>query len=352
VCFLPSVRRRITLSIVVTVVAIGTVARADEEPVSLDYAAGAGCPSKDDFVARVLARTARPQFVPGRPGVRGFVVRARAEDGGATGSVAAGFGDQIGNARELRSDDCDEIVSGLALIVALAVDPRASTAPAPQRPPPAAPTLPAPPPPDPPAPVARPVEPVSAARIEPRSTEDAWLTQARVQGIALFGATTVPIGGAGLSLEWQAHRARAIAPAVRLSIGAGASATAHPAGGGAARFSLLSARVDLSPIVFALSKSIALRPSVGLEAGQFAASGAPDGAIVYARPSVNRPWLAIHETLRFQIDIGRGWLFDLEAGAAEPLQNDTFEFHTPEITVLQVPRLAPTLALGVSVRIL
>jgi hypothetical protein len=176
--------------------------------------------------------------------------------------------------------------------------------------------------------------------------------QVRAQGIALFGATTVPIVGAAPSLEWQAEPVGAFAPAVRLSMQAGASPTVHPDAGGAARFSLLSGTVELSPVVVALSKTIALRPWAGLEAGQFTATGETDGPIAYVRQPAHRPWLAIRETLRLRIGLGRGWNFDGEAGAAQPLQNDTFEFHAPEVTVLRVPRVAPTLALGVSLRFL
>ena len=350
-CFPTSVRGTPALSIAVAVVPLAAAARGDEEPISIDYAAGPGCPGKDEFVARVLARTSRPRFVPSGPGVRGFVVRARAENGSATGNVAA-LGDRAGNARELRSDDCDEIVSALALIVALAVDPGASTAAPPRHAPPQPAPSPAPTEPPPQLPASQSLEPVHEARTERPSPRSVWFGQVRAGTMVLIAESTVPFFGASVAVEWQGERFGAFAPAARLSIGAGESLTVHPAGGGGARFSLLSAAIGLSPVVFNVTRSITLRPVLGFEVGRLAASGEPAGAIVYVRPTAKRPWLAIHEVLRLQIDCGRGWLFDVEAGAAQPLQNDTFEFHNPEITVLSVPRLAPTVAVGVSGRIL
>jgi hypothetical protein len=337
----------LALSIAAAVVVLAGAARGDSEPISIDYDAGPGCPGRDEFVARVLARTSRPQIVPsGEGAARGFVVRARAEDDGATGSVAA-LGDSAGNARELRSDDCDEIVSALALIVALAVDPSASTAATPRQPPPApAPEpLPSAQPPEPPAP------PPPQPRAERAPRRSGWFAQLYANTTVLIAESTVPILGAKAGVAWQGERFGAFAPAAALCVGAGESPTVHPAGGGAARFSLLSAAIDLSPVAFDLTRSVTLRPALGLEAGRLAASPEPEGAIAQVRPTAKRPWLALYEALRLQIDCGRGWLADVEAGAAQPLQSDTFEFHDPEITVLSVPRLAPAFAVGVSGRI-
>ena len=100
---------------------------ARSEDIFLIYSASEGCPSRAQFENQVRARTARVRFIdePG-PG-RFFRVYASVIDGHAAGGIISGASNSVSNMREVTSNDCDEVVSALALIVALALEPEAST---------------------------------------------------------------------------------------------------------------------------------------------------------------------------------------------------------------------------------
>lgn len=106
-------------------------ARADDatEPVRIAYDAPSGCPSTSWFVAAVSARTTRARIAEPSERARTFVVVLDETARGAAGNVTIRGLD----GRELRRDvsgaTCAEVAETLALVVALAIDPRASLAP-------------------------------------------------------------------------------------------------------------------------------------------------------------------------------------------------------------------------------
>ena len=121
-------------------------ARAEPAPLRLDYeTAGGGCPGAAVFLDEIQWRTDQARVVG--PAEAALEVRARVVRRGPVtrGRLVLGTGkDAI--VREVEGASCEEVVSALALITALALDPHASTAT--KRP--AAPGF-APPPPPPPA---------------------------------------------------------------------------------------------------------------------------------------------------------------------------------------------------------
>ncbi|HLK35581.1 MAG TPA: hypothetical protein VKU41_02435, partial [Polyangiaceae bacterium] len=152
--------------------AASAAAQDDEETIQLGYQASSGCPDQAAFVARVRARTARAALVaPGTgPGdVRAFDVEVAAGDP-ARGRLTLRGPHHAEGTRRVQAATCDEVVDALALVVALAIDPRApvipatpptTTAPGPDSsPPPAA--NPAPPTPPAAAPVAVESNPTTA----------------------------------------------------------------------------------------------------------------------------------------------------------------------------------------------
>ena len=94
------------------------------ELIRLQYRATAGCPDEAAFLARVRTRTAHARFVGEGEPARTFSVNL--ENGAPSwGSVTITEGDRAEGTRRLEADSCDQVADGVALMVALALDPRA-----------------------------------------------------------------------------------------------------------------------------------------------------------------------------------------------------------------------------------
>ena len=135
------------------------------EPIRVRFEAPEGCPDEAAFLDQVRARTAKARVAAAGEKARTFSVRLTQEGRSIRGRLAIEESADPTGLREVTGERCAEVVSALALITALAVDPQALTA-APAR-------LPAPPP-APPAPppgsdVAAPGGPSASAVAPPRS---------------------------------------------------------------------------------------------------------------------------------------------------------------------------------------
>jgi hypothetical protein len=93
-----------------------------EEAVRFRYGAPHACPEADAFVARVRERTARGRLAAPEELARTFRVAIAEDAGGFLGRIE--FLDDAGAAvsRSVRGEQCDAVVSSLALITALALD--------------------------------------------------------------------------------------------------------------------------------------------------------------------------------------------------------------------------------------
>ncbi len=101
-----------------------------DEPIRLEYRATFGCPDEANFLERVRARTASVRFVREGAPARVFSVTLAAGPP-SWGSVTICNRDREEGARRLEADSCDHVADGVALMVALAVDPHAVARPAP-----------------------------------------------------------------------------------------------------------------------------------------------------------------------------------------------------------------------------
>jgi hypothetical protein len=93
-----------------------------EDAIRFQYEAPAECPDLTIFTARVRERTPRGRIAAPDELARTFNVSIAPDTGGFTGTVA--FLDDAGASvsRRLHGEQCDEVVSSLALITALALD--------------------------------------------------------------------------------------------------------------------------------------------------------------------------------------------------------------------------------------
>src|SRR5258708_15601464 len=117
----------------VTGAAARAVAQESAEPIRLVYRASEGCPDEASFVARVRARTARARLAWAGESSRTFTVVVEAGPP-PSGRVTVDNADQAEGTRRVQADTCSDVADALALVVALATDPRGYAAPAPAPP--------------------------------------------------------------------------------------------------------------------------------------------------------------------------------------------------------------------------
>jgi hypothetical protein len=92
------------------------------EGVRVDYQVDPSCAGQDAFVAEVHARSPRIRFAP--DATRVLVVRVESRGGKLAGRIEIG-----GTQRSVTGTSCEEVISALGLVTALALDPLASTSP-------------------------------------------------------------------------------------------------------------------------------------------------------------------------------------------------------------------------------
>ena len=162
----------------------------------------------------------------------------------------------------------------------------------------------------------------------------------------------VLVGILSASVEWEAQGPRLWAPSVRLSGNYGASPTVRPeAEAGAAKFRLVTGTLEACPLRLALPSLASLRPCLGLEGGALWARGIAGGPVTEATESSGK-WWTVHEGLRLQMDMGRGWRVEVQGGAVEPLFAYEFVFQAPDVTVLRIPWVTPSASVALSLRFL
>jgi hypothetical protein len=333
----------------------------------VDYQASMGCPNRDAFLRQIQRRSSKVQFVSDPAGAHVLIVSVETGDKVATGRLTLQSASELGTPREVLGGSCKEVVSALALIAALAIDPEASTAtlapaPEPEPSPPivdeqgsaavgaavAPPALVAPQAP------ARTVSPrfsgspartpVPRAQRASAAYQFATLVGAQIGSSLWPGPNPVYFASAGAYVEQELRYRDGWAPRVRLGVIHDESFEVHPAAG-AARFRRTALTLDLCPVELQISRRLGLHPCAGAEGGVLGAEGIGDASVTHAQSS-SRGWWALRQLLRFNLALGNHWFFELEAGLREALRHDTFVFHQPSVEIARVPVLEPFVALG------
>src|SRR5438045_2809080 len=108
------------------------VARAaaaeDRVPLQLSYSAPGDCPSAAGFFAQVAARTALARTAAPGERTRELVIVIAHVAGGSMGTLQLTAADGASSTRSVSAAQCEQVVTALALMTALAVDPNASVA--------------------------------------------------------------------------------------------------------------------------------------------------------------------------------------------------------------------------------
>jgi hypothetical protein len=342
-------------------------ARADTEPIRIRFTAHEGCPTGDAFTGEVQARTARARLANEGEDARTFTVTVTARGTGSHGQLTIRTVDGATAVREVSGRACAEVVSALALITALAIDPKASTAPQPIPPP--APVPPEPPP----GPVTPPVAPFFPPAAAPRgqslynhsntyelwhalppplpvlpsSPVHRWRFAVGLHPAFVFGISPDPAPGFAVFAEAARDEPDILVPSFRVWA-TRASSEKVETDSGVASFRWTALRID----------GCAVR--VGDE--EVSATGcltAEGGALEgYGAVAKIRPWFSVGVLGRLQWVILDVVQLEAQGGLNLPLVRDTFFFEgdigaegNPEqITISETPAVGGLVGAGVGIR--
>lgn len=338
------------------------LAQEPVEPIRLTYRASHGCPNEAEFVARVRARTARVRPAGPREAARTFDV---AVDAGplARGRVTIIQDDQPVGTRSVQGDTCSEVVDAIALVVALAIDPRASPprdSPGPALQPAlseSSPSVSLPDPsPNPTAALPRAVPPIRPPSTLPeiapprnqRTSEpihdavatDTTHARPAASHHAFAGADFAVAAGVAPSallagvpfVGWRANRSTWFDPSLRLAFFRAGTGAFDVQAGGTATFTITVGRLDACPVAFTHASRVRATVCARVEAGALDAAG---GGIAAAQSSL-RPWFAAGPLARAEWSLVPPFFLDLEAGALFRIVADRYGFY-PDVTVYNVP---------------
>jgi hypothetical protein len=339
---------RLPLLSAVVCLVVPAAARAEPEAVARggDYQAPAGCPPADAFFSGVHARTPRARRAAEGAGARTFVVTLGARDGEISGTLVIRSTDDAESERVVSGDTCEEVVSALALIAALAIDPHASAAPVPVEA-----AAPPPPPSSPPAPApASEVPAREAPRPSPTSGPlGGWRLATSVDASIAGGVTPRSAFGVPVMIHVLGARGtggRALAPTFHLGFERASTGTGDVQGGASARFTWTVGIVEGCPHRFQ-SGPISFEPCLRFEAGALRGEGAN---IAPAREDT-RAWLALGAALRAEWSVLGPLFVEAEAGARAPFFRTTY-FFEPDTTIYRPPAVGALAGAGVGARFL
>ncbi|HEY4119893.1 MAG TPA: hypothetical protein VGM56_18630 [Byssovorax sp.] len=359
-----ALRRAVALVAALALFALACAARAQDgtEPIRISFAAPPGCPDELAFTTELRGRTprARPAW-QGEPARTFRITITRHRDttlGNLTIEEPGGVGSAV---REVTGRTCPEVVSALALITALAIDPHASTA---SRPPALAPTGPGALPHAPwDAGLPSDLAPPSLRLAEPHDSNSAmippplpaWIPRPRLvtPGFRVTtGAQITAHGGVGPALEpggalfvelGRTERSLLV-PTFRVSAmtSAGGAVTTN---GARASFKFEAGAVEGCPVQIALERLVRLFPCAAVEVGAIEAQG--DSVEFYTKRT--EPWISADLLARSQWTFVEHLVLELQGGLAFPLVRSRYLL-TSTVIGYDVPQVAGTVGAGLGVR--
>jgi len=323
--------------------------QAQTELVHVTYRAPDTCPSQEVFLERVRSRTRGSRLATSAELARSFDVMVSQVEGKGELLGRLEFVDVDGNRvlRSLRGSGCDQLVSTLALITALAIDDRiaeappddSSPAPSPASSEPSAPTtkktnaeLVAPP---------RLPEPASVAEAKPIRLR--WEFGGNVGGLTWITNNVSPLFGIYAELgsvipSWS----------VRLS----GFDSRRGQGDGAERVDSATdwLRLEGCPVALAISAQFSLSPCLAFDAGQLRAQ-APNAAGSTGAQGIF--WASLDAIARTSWVYRKRLSLSLDAELGVPLTHHEFRLVNSDNSsdiVLQVPKIGAGLKFGLAVR--
>jgi len=311
------------------------------EAVRLEYRAPGGCPDERAFFELVRSRTESARFAG--PDEIARTLHVSVEVGAEQTIASMRYVDAQGNEiiREVPGESCKEVVEGIALVAALAIEarvaPRASNAtgrtdPSTRTAERAGET------PEPAQDVARPAPERSDATASSR-----WDIGLELQGGT--GPTPEPLLGLGAFADLRPRGARWTA---RLTLEL--SSSEAEVQGGHVEFQKLAARVDACPLLVEPSRRLALLACGGLEGGRLRGQGVQSRRIAEPREAAI-PWAAALLLARAQLDLQELLVLEARGEFSAPLVRHRFVLERPTFEIHDIPPVGWGLALGIAFRL-
>ena len=278
-------------------------ARADDPlPVRVDYEEHPGCPSAEAFTQEVLGRVARARPAASGERARTLVVRVRPAAGGLEASLAIRELDGTVAERNVRGETCADLITALAVIASVALEPLGSG-----EAPDAA-----------PAPAASSAAPVVESDAAPPPPHARSVFAAGLGVAVNGGAAPVALPGLLAFVELTSERDGIFEPAARLRFGRTVIGGATENGPGA-RFSLTTAGADLCPVSLR-NGMLRAAPCVRLEVGALNARGSS----VEPVHSEARPWFVLGPAARLRLDLVGPLFAEVEGALLAVVVRDRF----------------------------
>lgn len=322
------------LAVLAVAMGAARIAAAQDVSVRIDYSAPGECPAAPAFQREVETRLDRGRIAGSTDLARTYRVTVESRQDGAR--VTLEFTDHDGSraSREVTSASCEEAVSAMALITALAIEARVAKEGVAPTPLPATPSSPPPPPPPPDESPAPPPTP----RAAPATVFGFGASVGIERG---FAPKVAPAVAAVAELLHHQHAARA-----SLFYSDTGPATIDA---GSAEFALVALRLSGCPWRLSAGTSVALVPCAGLDAGVVRAAGQESERIVRPK-SAREPWLAAHALGRVELSPDPGLSFGVEGAVGFPLTRHEFVFEKPAAVVHEVPAVSWSASAGMVAR--
>jgi len=317
-----------------------------EEPIRFDYAAPRECPTTEQVLDQIRSFTTRWTLAPPEAETRRFVVRITRAGQHYTGRLDLHSVLDSDLRRELRGERCEDVVAGLAVAVALAIDPNALGAPSsePERVADAEPSpLPASPlpiaehdtaPPRKPAPPRPPAKPETHTVVATGARMDA---NGAVSGV-------LPTIVAWVEIAWRAPTEGApyfaVRPVLRAGLRQSFSRTAT-VGESSVDIGFRTGFVEACPTRLALPWRFSLDGCFAFDVGQLWAEARNVPAAYDAR----RLWLDAGVVLDLRWQAHRHLFVELAAGAWYPILRDRIRVE-PDGVISRAPPLGASVGVG------
>jgi len=321
---------------------------AEVEHVALLYETTGSCPSEPDFLSIVHRYTRRWVLVPeGTAATRTIRVRLADDPAGATGSLAVRRANGASSEREVAGPNCTTVAEALAIMVAVAIDPRAGAPSGEHQREPEDDASRIAPPPTPSAPVPRPVVPSKEApqsTWRPLATIDARgeVTSAVVRGPLLAVAVSMKLE---LPETVGPHWLRTLRPSIGLGIRQSLPKE-HVLRGGSVEFLWSTGHLRVCPFRLALGTTAEVTPCVEGNVGRL---GATAEGYAHAQ-STSSLWLDLGGSVSAAVNLSRRIFLSSTVLVAAPLTRDEFVLASGA-SVSTVPSLGVLGGVGVGVRL-
>jgi hypothetical protein len=310
------------------------------DSIHIEYSAPGGCPSEAAFSWQVRARV-RQDAAPARK----YAVVLTVDGSRARGTLRVEE-ESRNTVREISGASCDEIAEGLALILALVIDPGARTEPARELPPPPPERL-AEPKPSPvgPAMISNGGQDVAPLQRNPRPAQRLSVAAG---GWAVARSATAPgtTPAGDVFLEGGLDRPGGFSPHLRLTLEYAQSSPVVDAAG-TAQFSWIVGMLQACHAEQVLDRTLTVPICAGLEWGRVEASGSDT---LDARTQ-RQTWLSVDAAVGLRWFPWNAPIFvDVEGGLQVPLHRARFYF-SPGTTVHTTPKAAPFVGLGAGIEL-